>query len=142
MGCENINKILEANCKSSEKPKPSSDINFKQKFITTKYKDKGFLKSPLKTYRSKINAYEYVFKCIESENLLELFCMLKIEEIDLDTFYDYLGEKYGIAHYAAKLGKFKVLKLLYCLNLNLESQDSKNFKPIDYALISKNVQYL
>jgi hypothetical protein len=141
LGPENINKVIEATRKSYEKPKPSSDRTMKENFITIKYKNKGYLRSPITGLRQKSNAFEYAFKFIESENLLELFNYLKCDLIDLESLYDIEGDKIGFIHYAAKTGKFKSFKFLYCLDSNIELQDGKNLKPIDYATISKNVRY-
>lgn len=139
LGSENINKIIEANCKSYEKPKPNSDRAFKENYITMKYKKKSYLKNPITGLRQKNNAYEYAFKYIDSENLLELLNYIKCDLIDLEAMYDFDGEKIGLIHYAAKTGKLKSFKFLYCLDCNIELQDGKNLKPIDYATISKNV---
>lgn len=138
--CDNINKVIEANCKNYEKPKSNSDSNFKFNFITNKYKIKSFLKTP-SVIKQKNKAYEYVFKLIDSENLLEIFNIIKCEIVEINAIYDFEGVKLGFIHYAAKVGKLRVFKLLFCLDFNIELQDSKKLKPIDYATISKNVNY-
>ncbi len=136
MGEENIKNILEENTKSYEKPKPNSMFTEKEIFITNKYKNKKYMR--------QLNIMELediptqIFKCIEKNDLIQIFFLLKIDKCKINSNYKYKDDEYTFMHHAAKLGKLLVFKLLILLGGELNNPDTKNLKPMDYATIYKN----
>ncbi len=136
MGEENIKNILEENTKSYEKPKPNSMFTEKEIFITNKYKNKKYIR--------QLNIMELediptqIFKCIEKNDLIQIFFLLKIDKCKINSNYKYKDDEYTFMHHAAKLGKILVFKLLILLGGELNNPDTKNLKPMDYATIYKN----
>ena len=136
MGEENIKNILEENTKSYEKPKPNSMFTEKEIFITNKYKNKKYIR--------QLNIMELedipsqIFKCIEKNDLIQIFFLLKLDKCKINNNYKYKDDEYTFMHHAAKLGKILVFKLLILLGGELNNPDTKNLKPMDYATIYKN----
>jgi Arf-GAP/coiled-coil/ANK repeat/PH domain-containing protein len=144
---EKINKVLEELAKSYDKPKPNSLYNEKEVYITNKYKAKKFMKIPNRNdNRQELPAEDYyaqnVFRFIEKDDLINIYHYVKLELCDLNKLYEYEKDKYSFLHHSAKLGRYNVFKLLVILGADLQVQDSKNFKAIDYATMYKNVKFI
>lgn len=143
---EKINKILEANVKSYEKPKPNSMFNEKEVYIINKYKLKKYLKSPIKP-RDAVEDNELyysscIFKLIEADDIINIYYYLKLGYCDINGIYTVGKEKYSFLHHTAKHGKLNIFRLLVLLGADLQIPDSKGLKPMDYATIFKNVKIL
>jgi len=136
---EKINKIIEFNVKSYEKPKPNSPINEKEAFIISKYRDKKFFKNPFSQYTIPNNVYEFIFNFIEVDDILNIFNYIKLNFCDINKLYEINGSKYGFIHYACIKGKLNSFKMLVYLGCDFQLPDGKNLKPIDHATMSNNV---
>jgi hypothetical protein len=144
IGQSRINKVLEECTKSYEKPKPNALYNEKEVYITNKYKAKKFMKVPGRNdNKLELPADEYyaqnLFRFIEKDDLINIYHYVKLELCDLNRLYDVEKDKYTFLHHAAKIGKYNAFRLLVILGADLQTQDSKNFKAIDYATMYKNV---
>jgi hypothetical protein len=146
---EKINSILEFSVKSYEKPKPNSMYSEKENFITNKYKLKKFFKSGAQLLpglvdikNSSLNVQGCAtacFKFIDSDNLISIYHLIKLELCEINKLYECDKEKYSFLHHSAKKGKINSFKLLIILGADLSLIDAKNLKAIDYATIYKNV---
>ena len=82
-----------------------------------------------------------VFKYIDTDDLISMYHILKLELCDANKCYELEKEKYSFIHHSAKKGRLNCFKLLSMLGTDIQLQDMKNLKPMDYATIYKNVKY-
>ena len=141
---EDINKILENNLKKEEKPKPDSDYNVKENFVTEKYKNKKYIeKKDLNINKEEV--INRIVKAIDDDNLLDIYKLILQNIDDINGIYDIKGEEYGFLHYCASLGKILMVKLLCNLGADANKEDAKGLKPIIYAKLNRKkevIEYL
>ena len=141
---EDINKILENNLKKEEKPKPESDYNEKENFVTEKYKNKKYIdKKDLNINKEEV--INRIVKAIDDDNLLDIYKLILQNIDDINGIYDIKGEEYGLLHYCASLGKILMVKLLCNLGADANKEDAKGLKPIIYAKLNRKkevIEYL
>ena len=141
---EDINKILENNLKKEEKPKPDSDYNLKENFVTEKYKNKKYIeKKDLNINKEEV--INRIVKAIDDDNLLDIYKLILQSIDDINGIYDIKGEEYGFLHYCASLGKILMVKLLCNLGADANKEDAKGLKPIIYAKLNRKkevIEYL
>jgi len=141
---EDINKILENNLKKEEKPKPDSDYNVKENFVTEKYKNKKYIeKKDLNINKEEV--INRIVKAIDDDNLLDIYKLILQNIDDINGIYDIKGEEYGLLHYCASLGKILMVKLLCNLGADANKEDAKGLKPIIYAKLNRKkevIEYL
>lgn len=141
---EDINKILENNLKKEEKPKPDSDYNIKENFVTEKYKNKKYIeKKDLNINKEEV--INRIVKAIDDDNLLDIYKLILQNIDDINGIYDIKGEEYGFLHYCASLGKILMVKLLCNLGADANKEDAKGLKPIIYAKLNRKkevIEYL
>lgn len=138
IGQDKINSVLETGVKSYEKPKPNSMFSDKEVYITNKYKFKKYMRIPVNK-SGDLNYPQQIFKFIESDSLISIYHLLKMDLCEINKLYDCEKEKYSFLHHSAKKGKVNAFKLLFLLGAELQQTDVKNLKPIDYATMYKNV---
>ena len=73
--------------------------------------------------------------------MIGIYHILKLELSDVNKCYELEKEKYSFIHHSAKKGRLNCFKLLTILGAEIQLQDMKNLKPIDYATNYKNVKY-
>ena len=73
-----------------------------------------------------------IFENIKENNLTNIFKLIKLSAIDINSTYLFEGEEWGFLHYCAKFGKIFQMKLLYILGGDITLKDKKGLKPIDY----------
>lgn len=141
---EDINKILEYSLKKEEKPKPESDYNLRENFVTEKYKNKKYMeKKDLNISKEEI--INKIVKVIDDNNLLDMYKLVLQHVDDLYKIYDINGEEYGLLHYCASQGKILMVKLLCVLGADANKEDAKGLKPIIYAKLNRKkdvIEYL
>ena len=130
-----INHILEEKIIDNEKPKINSSREEKEKFIINKYKEKKYI---INNYNNKNNIVIDIFKSIKKNNLLKIYKLVKLNSFDINKIYEFDNKKYGFIHYCAKLDMILCIKLFYILGADLNLEDPKGLKAIDY--IDKNKQ--
>ena len=64
--------------------------------------------------------------------MTNIFKLIKLSAIDINSTYLFEGEEWGFLHYCAKFGKIFQMKLLYILGGDITLKDKKGLKPIDY----------
>ena len=127
-----INQILEEklNENKESKPKFNSSREEKEKFIINKYKDKKYINFLQINDENVI--IKNIFENIRENNLINIFKLIKLSEININSTYLFEGEEWGFLHYCAKFGKIFQMKLLYILGGDITLKDKKGLKPIDY----------
>ena len=127
-----INQILEEklNENKESKPKFNSSREEKEKFIINKYKDKKYINFLQMSDENII--IKNIFENIKENNLTNIFKLIKLSAIDINSTYLFEGEEWGFLHYCAKFGKIFQMKLLYILGGDITLKDKKGLKPIDY----------
>ena len=126
-----INNILEEklNDNGDLKPKFNDSKERKEKFIINKYKNKKYLNI---IYNDIDYVIKNIFDNIEKNNLVNVFKLIKLYNIDINGFYFYEKEEWGLTHYSIKLGKLFIVKLFYIMGADITLKDKKGLKPIDY----------
>ena len=126
-----INNILEEKLNDSgdSKPKFNDSREEKEKFIIKKYKNKIYLNI---ICNNNDDIIKNIFENIEKDNLVNVFKLIKLYNIDINGFYSYKKEELGLVHYSVKLGRLFIVKLLYIIGANITLKDKKGLKPIDY----------
>ena len=132
-----INRILEQKLiEEKEKPKFNSSREEKEQFIINKYKEKKYINKE-KNEPNKI--IEDIFKSIESNDLLNIYKLIKSSDVNINKLYIINGNEYGFIHHCAKLGMMLSLKLLFIMGADNHLRDPKGLKSIDYAIQNMQV---
>ena len=127
-----INQILEEKLNEFKalKPKYNSPRESKEKYIINKYKEKKYIKFP--NFNNDNGIIKNIFDNIKINNLINVFRMVKLYNIDLNCIYSYEKEEWGFIHYSVKLEKIFMIKLFYIMGADINMKDKKGLKPIDY----------
>ena len=135
-----INNILEEKLNDSGdlKPKFNDSREDKEKFIINKYKNKKYLNL---IYNNNDDIINNIFESIEKNNLVNVFKLIKLYNIDINGLYSYKNEEWGLVHYSVKLGKLYILKLLYIMGVDIGLKDKKGLKPIDYIKAEEHAYF-
>ena len=135
-----INQILEEKIKEFDETKPNfnSSREEKEKFILNKYKNKKYMN--LQQNNNEKDIIKDIFENIKDNNLINVFRLIKLNQIDVNSIYLYDNEEWGFVHYSAKLGKLFMIKLFYIIGAEITLNDKKGLKPINYVKVYENTQ--
>ena len=135
-----INQILEEKIKEFDETKPNfnSSREEKEKFILNKYKNKKYMN--LQQSNNEKYIIKDIFENIKDNNLINVFRLIKLNQIDVNSIYLYDNDEWGFVHYSAKLGKLFMIKLFYIIGAEITLNDKKGLKPINYVKAYENTQ--